>query len=78
MVADSDSLPDDDDYVLNPDDLHGEDETLRRFAVISISKGRLKEYEPVLLGMLSSEPAEDNRRHASFESLVCKTLLLEV
>jgi HEAT repeat protein len=63
MITNGDGLPDDDGYLFNPDHLYDHDETLRRFAVISVSKRGLTEYEPVLLRMLSSDPSEDMRRH---------------
>jgi len=56
-------IGDDDDFQFQDEDFDSEDETTRRFAVISVSKKRLQEYDAKLATMLQTESSPEIRRH---------------
>jgi hypothetical protein len=62
-MPDSTSIPEDDDYHFSPSDITSPDETFRRWAVIDISKHKMRDYEDVLLQRYCSEESYDLKRH---------------
>jgi HEAT repeat protein len=52
-----------DDYRFQEQGLESKDEDLRRWAIIEVSRKKMRQFEDALLGLLGSEPSVSNRRH---------------
>lgn len=57
------SLEEEPEYVFRVDDLQDSDESVRRIAIMHVSKHKLREYAPILENQLNREPTYANRRH---------------
>ncbi len=52
-----------DDYRYQEQDLQSPSEDLRRWAIIAVSRKKMRQFEDALLGLLGNESSTSNRRH---------------